>query len=158
MRTATRGRGGITERDWYDVGGGESGWIAPDPRDSHVVYAGSYGNLITRFDARTGTQRNINPWPDNPMGHPASDLKYRFQWSFPIVISPHDPTLIYAGANVMFKIHRRRPKLDAHFEGPDAQRQVPTGLVGRPDHQGQHVDRILRHHFHHQRIADYERL
>ena len=103
VRTATRGRGGITEKDWYDVGGGESGWIAPDLRDTNIVYAGSYGNLITRFDARTGTLRNINPWPDNPMGHPASDLKYRFQWSFPIVISPHDPTLIYAGANVMFK-------------------------------------------------------
>ena len=67
VRTATRGRGGITERDWYDVGGGESGWIAPDPRDSNIVYAGSYGNLITRFDAFTGVQRNINPWPDNPM-------------------------------------------------------------------------------------------
>jgi photosystem II stability/assembly factor-like uncharacterized protein len=103
VRTATRGRGGITERDWYDVGGGESGWIAPDPRDSNVVYAGSYGNLITRFDAFTGVQRNINPWPDNPMGHPAADLKYRFQWSFPIVISPHDPKVIYAGANVLFK-------------------------------------------------------
>jgi photosystem II stability/assembly factor-like uncharacterized protein len=103
VRTATRSRGGITEKDWYDVGGGESGWIAPDLRDTNVVYAGSYGNLITRFDAKTGIQRNINPWPDNPMGHPASDLKYRFQWSFPIVISPHDPTVIYAGANVMFK-------------------------------------------------------
>ncbi|HLH39965.1 MAG TPA: hypothetical protein VKX39_12515 [Bryobacteraceae bacterium] len=104
VRIATRGgRGGITERDWYDVGGGESGWIAPDPRDTAIVYAGSYGNLITRFDAHTGLQRNINPWPDNPMGHPASDLKYRFQWSFPIIISPHDPTVIYAGANVLFK-------------------------------------------------------
>jgi len=48
-------------------------------------------------------QRNINPWPDNPMGHPAADLKYRFQWSFPIIISPHDPKVIYAGANVLFK-------------------------------------------------------
>lgn len=103
VRTATRGRGGITERDWYDVGGGESGWIAPDPRDSRVVYAGSYGNLITRFDAATGLERNINPWPDNPMGHPAADLKYRFQWSFPIIISPHDPKTIYAGANVLFR-------------------------------------------------------
>ncbi len=103
VRIATRGRGGITDKDWYDVGGGESGWIAPDLRDTAIVYAGSYGNLITRFDAHTGTLRNINPWPDNPMGHPASDLKYRFQWSFPIIISPHDPTVIYAGANMVFK-------------------------------------------------------
>ena len=64
---ATAG-GGITERDWYDVGGGESGWIAPDPRDSQIVYAGSYDGLITRQDHRTGQSRNINAWPDNTDG------------------------------------------------------------------------------------------
>ena len=89
----------ITTSDWYDVGGGESGWIAPDPRNSDVVYAGSYGGFLTRYDHRTRQQRNVNPWPDNPMGHPASDLKYRFQWNFPIVISPHDPKIIYAASN-----------------------------------------------------------
>jgi photosystem II stability/assembly factor-like uncharacterized protein len=104
VRTATRTTaGGITDKDWYDVGGGESGWIAPDPRDSEIVYAGSYGNLITRQDHRTGQMRNINPWPDNPMGYGADALKYRFQWSFPIVFSPHDPEVLYAGGNVLMK-------------------------------------------------------
>ena len=104
VRTATRTTaGGITDKDWYDVGGGESGWIAPDPRDSEIVYAGSYGNLITRQDHRTGQMRNINPWPDNPMGYGADALKYRFQWSFPIVFSPHDPKVLYAGGNVLMK-------------------------------------------------------
>jgi hypothetical protein len=54
---------------YYDVGGGESGYIAPDPLDPDVYYAGSYGGLLTRFDRRTGQQRNINIWPDNPMGY-----------------------------------------------------------------------------------------
>jgi photosystem II stability/assembly factor-like uncharacterized protein len=104
VRTATRTTaGGITDKDWYDVGGGESGWIAPDPRDSEIVYAGSYGNLITRQDHRTGQMRNINPWPDNPMGYGADALKYRFQWSFPIVFSRHDPKVLYAGGNVLMK-------------------------------------------------------
>jgi photosystem II stability/assembly factor-like uncharacterized protein len=103
VRTATRGAAGITDRDWYDVGGGESGWIAPDPRDSEIVYAGSYGNLITRQDHHSGQTRNINAWPDNPMGYGADALKYRFQWSFPIVFSPHDPTTLYIGANVLMK-------------------------------------------------------
>ncbi|HJQ26493.1 MAG TPA: glycosyl hydrolase [Blastocatellia bacterium] len=93
----------IGTSDWYDVGGGESGWIAPSPKDSNVVYAGSYGGLITRRDHRTGQERNVSPWPDNPMGHPAGDLKYRFQWNFPIVFSPHDPNTMYAGGNVLFK-------------------------------------------------------
>jgi hypothetical protein len=99
-RTTT---GGITDRDWYDVGGGESGWIAPDPRDSQIVYAGSYGNLITRQDRHTGQTRNINPWPDNPMGYGADSLQYRFQWSFPILFSPHDPKTLYIGGNVLMK-------------------------------------------------------
>jgi photosystem II stability/assembly factor-like uncharacterized protein len=104
VRIATRTLGGgITDRDWYDVGGGESGWIAPDPRDSEIVYAGSYGNLITRQDHHTGQTRNINAWPDNPMGYGAESLKYRFQWSFPITFSPHDPQTLYIGSNVLMK-------------------------------------------------------
>ena len=104
MRIASRTTSGaITANDWYDVGGGESGWIAPDPRNSQIVYAGSYGNLITRQDHRTGQMRNINAWPDNPMGYGADALKYRFQWSFPIAFSPHDPKTLYIGSNVLMK-------------------------------------------------------
>jgi photosystem II stability/assembly factor-like uncharacterized protein len=104
VRIASRTTSGpITASDWYDVGGGESGWIAPDPRNSQIVYAGSYGNLITRQDHRSGQVRNINAWPDNPMGYGADALKYRFQWSFPIAFSPHDPKTLYIGSNVLMK-------------------------------------------------------
>jgi photosystem II stability/assembly factor-like uncharacterized protein len=104
VRIASRSTDFTIERtDWYDVGGGESGWIAPSPKDSNVVFAGSYGGLITRRDHRTGQERNVNPWPDNPMGHGAADLKYRFQWNFPIIFSPHDASTLYTGANVLFK-------------------------------------------------------
>jgi photosystem II stability/assembly factor-like uncharacterized protein len=94
---------GITTSDWFDVGGGESGWIAPSPKDSDIIFAGSYGGLTTRFDRRTGQQRDINPYPNNPMGSGADVLKYRFQWNFPIVFSPHDPNTLYLAANVLFK-------------------------------------------------------
>jgi photosystem II stability/assembly factor-like uncharacterized protein len=97
------GERGITQADWYDVGGGESGWIQPSPKNSAIVYAGSYDGLITRYDHRTGEMRRIDPWPDNPMGYGAADLKYRFQWNFPIVTSPHDPNTLYAGAQMLFK-------------------------------------------------------
>ena len=104
MRIASRTTGGgIGTSDWYDVGGGESGWIAPSPKDSNIVFAGSYGGLTTRYDHRTGQERNISPYPNNPMGAGADVLKYRFQWNFPIVFSPHDPNTLYAAANVLFK-------------------------------------------------------
>lgn len=93
--------GAIGTSDWHDVGGGESGWIAPDPLNSNYVYAGSYDGLLTRYDNRTGSLRNINAWPDNPMGSGDEAMKYRFQWSFPLVFSPHDPHKLYAGANVL---------------------------------------------------------
>ena len=89
--------------DWYDVGGGESGWIAPSPKDSQIVFAGSYGGLTTRYDRRTGQLRDINPYPNNPMGSGADVLKYRFQWNFPLLFSPHDPNTLYCAANVLFK-------------------------------------------------------
>src|SRR2546421_861565 len=94
---------GITANDWFDVGGGESGWIAPSPKDSLVIFAGSYDGLITRYDHHTGQLRDVNPYPNNPMGWGAGDIKYRFQWNFPIVFSPHDQNTLYAGANVLFK-------------------------------------------------------
>ncbi len=95
--------GAIAIGDWKDAGGGESGYIAARWDDPDVVYAGSYGGFLTRKDMRTGIERNVNPWPENPMGHSARDLRYRFQWTFPIVTSRHTPSVVYAGSNVVHK-------------------------------------------------------
>ena len=96
----------ITESDWHDVGGGESGWIAPHPENSDIVFAGSYGGFLTRYDHRTRQQRNINVYPENPMGAGAEAMKYRFQWNFPILFSPHKTDgkyPLYAGGNILFR-------------------------------------------------------
>jgi photosystem II stability/assembly factor-like uncharacterized protein len=100
---ASAAQGGIGRASWYPVGGGESGYIAPDPRDPEIVYAGSYGGEITRYNHHTGEQMNITPWPVNPIGSGAVDQKYRFQWTEPIVFSPHDPHVLYFAAQVLFK-------------------------------------------------------
>jgi photosystem II stability/assembly factor-like uncharacterized protein len=104
VRIASRtNENGITTSDWFDVGGGESGWIAPSPKDSEIVFAGSYDGLITRYDHHTGQLRDVNPYPNNPMGWGAGDIKYRFQWNFPLVFSPNDKDTLYSAANVLFK-------------------------------------------------------
>lgn len=100
---ASAAPGGIDRTSWYAVGGGESGYIAPDPHDPEIVYAGSYGGEITRYDHRTEEEKNITPWPINPIGAAAADQKYRFQWTEPIVFSPHDPKALYFAAQVLFK-------------------------------------------------------
>jgi photosystem II stability/assembly factor-like uncharacterized protein len=89
--------------DAYSVGGGESGYIAVHPRNANIVYAGSYGGFLTRYDHATRTSRNVMVWPENPMGWGAEHLDYRFQWTFPIFFSPHDENVIYAAGNVLFK-------------------------------------------------------
>lgn len=97
--------GGITIRDWHSVGGGESGFIAPDPNNPQITFAGSYGGLLTKHDSETEESENVAVWPNNPMGHGAIDLKFRFQWTFPIYISPLKPDVLYATSQY---VHRSK--------------------------------------------------
>ncbi len=104
VRIASRSdRGGITERDWESTAGGESAHIAPHPKNPEVVYGGSYDGFLTRLNHETSEIRSVDVYPNNPMGWAAKDIKYRFQWNFPILFSPHDANTIYTAANVLFK-------------------------------------------------------
>jgi photosystem II stability/assembly factor-like uncharacterized protein len=94
---------GIMLGDWYTVGGGEAGWAVADPADPNLVYAGEYLGILTRYDHRTRQATNVAPWPDNPSGHGAEFPRYRFQWTAPIAVSPHDPKVVYYGGNVLFR-------------------------------------------------------
>ncbi len=85
----------ISEDDWEETAGGESAHIAVDPKNDDIVYGGSYGGFLSRVNHKTGTVRAINVWPDNPMGHGAEGMKYRFQWNFPILFSRHNPDRLY---------------------------------------------------------------
>ena len=91
--------GGIGERDWEASAGGESAHLAANPDNPEIVYGGSYGGYLTRLDHSSGETRSINVWPNNPMGHGAEDMKYRFQWNFPIFFSPHDANKLYTTSN-----------------------------------------------------------
>jgi photosystem II stability/assembly factor-like uncharacterized protein len=95
--------GAIDRSDWYEVGGGESGFVVPDPTNSDIVYAGSYDGLITRFDKKTHQVQDVSSWPLNPMGAGDADLKHRFQWTAPIAVSPNDPKVVYHGGEAIFK-------------------------------------------------------
>ena len=98
---AARGPG---NRAWYyAVGGCESGYVAPNPVDLNVFYAGCYGGSLSRFDMRTGRGRAVNVWPENPMGQSSEDLVERVQWTFPIVFSHHDPGVLYTGTQKVWK-------------------------------------------------------
>jgi len=100
--------GPIPRGMWHSVAGGESGWAIPDPADNNIIWAtgtgfGSLGGTVERFDLRTRQAREVEIWPEVTVGAPAGGVKYRFNWTFPLAISPHDHNTIYAGSQ---HVHR----------------------------------------------------
>ncbi|MBX2930161.1 MAG: glycosyl hydrolase [Saprospiraceae bacterium] len=118
--------GAITESDWEETAGGESGHIAVDPLDNDIVYGGSYGGFLTRLNHRTNKTQAVNVWPDNPMGHGAEGMKYRFQWNFPIFFSPHNPKKLYACSNQLHVTTNGGQSWE--IISPDLTRNDPTKL------------------------------
>jgi hypothetical protein len=98
--------GAIVERDWYDVAGGECGFVIPDPRDADVTY-GSSENFIGRLDRHTMQQQLIPVWPVDASGHAAEDLEHRFNWTSPLSMSPFDPETLYYGMERLYKTSNR---------------------------------------------------
>jgi photosystem II stability/assembly factor-like uncharacterized protein len=97
------GGGQIPRSAWQPVGGGESGWATPDPVDNNIIWSsasgsGSVGGIVERFNLTTGQGRNVEVWPDQSNGTPAGELKYRFVWTMPLTISPHDHNRLYVGS------------------------------------------------------------
>jgi photosystem II stability/assembly factor-like uncharacterized protein len=97
------GGGQIPRSAWHAVAGGESGWATPDPVDDNIIWSsasgsGSVGGIVERYDLRNGQARNVEVWPDQTNGSPAGELKYRFVWTFPLTLSPHDHKKLYVGS------------------------------------------------------------
>ena len=124
--------GAITTSEWEEPGGGESGHIAVKPDDPDIVIGGAIGSgegngRLIRYNRRTGEQRNITVWPyETSMAEGAESLRYRFQWTFPILFSPHDPNTLYVCSQV---VHRSRD-LGYTWEviSPDLTRNDPEKL------------------------------
>src|SRR5437588_1923475 len=122
--------GAITLADYYEVGGCESGYIAVRPDDHSIVYAGCYQGFMTRYDHHTQQTRDISVWPEASGGWPAQDLKYRFQWTFPIVLSPHDPNVLFAAGNHVFRSTDEGAswqEISPDLTRNDRSRMVPSG-------------------------------
>ena len=102
-------RGAITQNDWVQPGGGESGYIAVKPGDSNIVVGGSIGTgpgngRLIHYDHRSGQERVISIWPEAyGMGTPPSEHRYRFQWTFPLFFSRWEPRELWAAGNRIFR-------------------------------------------------------
>ena len=129
IRSRTSGAA-ITEQDWEVSAGSESGYVVADPQNPDIVYGGNYGGYLSRLDHKTGENRTVSPWPDNPMGAGADVLKYRFQWNFPIFFSPHNPKRLYSAGNVLFATENEGQsweQISPDLTTNDKSKQGPSG-------------------------------
>jgi photosystem II stability/assembly factor-like uncharacterized protein len=94
--------GAITEKDWYNAGGGECGFVIADPRDPWIIYSTSE-NFVVRFDKHSYQDRVISVWPVDASGHAAKDLEHRFNWTSPLAMSPFNPDTLYFGMERLYK-------------------------------------------------------
>jgi len=95
--------GRITFRNWHSVGGGEAGYIAPDPLDPDIAYAGDVYGTVHRFDRRTGQTQDVSPNAAMSFSTPFAERRYRFTWTSPIVFDPLDGNTLYVGAQLLLR-------------------------------------------------------
>jgi len=95
--------GSIGERDWWPVAGCENAHIAVDPRNPAITYGGCYTGMLNRHDNRTQESRDIAVWLNNYDGIAVKDVPNRFQWTFPVMLSPHDPNVLYAASQNLWR-------------------------------------------------------
>jgi len=123
----------ITWADCYAAGTGESGFMAVHPDDPNIVFVGAVGSspggggALQRYDHRSRQIRLVNVWPELHGGIGPGDLDYRFPWTFPILFSPHDPTVVYTAGNVVFRSEDQGQTWEPI--SPDLSRNDPAKLA-----------------------------
>lgn len=123
---------GISASDWHPVGGCESAYVAFNPKAPDAVYAGCYQGIISEWSRATGTTRNVMAYAALGLGEPSNEQKYRFNWNAPILVSRHNPAVIYHAGNRLFRSENRGNSWTA--VSPDLTRNDPAtqGPGGAP--------------------------
>ena len=135
--------GGIPRGLWHTVGGGESGFATPDPADPDIVWssasgAGGGGGIVARWNARTRQYREVEVWPETTIGHPADSVRFRFQWTFPLLVSPHDAETVYVTSQHVHRTTNRGQSWEVVSPDLSANDRSRMGISGglTPDNIG----------------------
>ncbi|MBT5186074.1 MAG: glycosyl hydrolase [Kordiimonadaceae bacterium] len=124
--------GGIGERHWFSLGSGESSTIAFDPENPRFVYSTYFASMIGEWDRDTGNYRDIRPYPERVTGEQPKNLKLRANWNSPVIVSPHDPSVIYYGSQYLMKSTDRGASWDIISEDLTRNDKEHQGLGGIP--------------------------
>lgn len=121
---------GIGEKDWWPAAGGESGFVVPDLQHPGVTFGGGYDGALSRYDRHTGQRRSIAVWPDNPMGHGAKNLRDRFQWTYPILLSKHGQHPLYVASQYLYQSNNEGEswkRISPDLTRNDSSKQIASG-------------------------------
>ncbi|RTZ02156.1 glycosyl hydrolase [Flavobacterium sp. RSP49] len=133
IRIASRTSGNsIGPESWYAAAGGEAGYIEADPTNADITYGGEYDGQLSSYNKKTGQRKDISPYPESNIGAPSNAKKYRFQWTYPIVFSPHNPKRMYVTSQVVHVTEDQGHSFE--IISPDLSRNDPktTGETGGP--------------------------
>jgi len=123
--------GSITEQEWFTVGGGEAGYIAVKQDDPDIIVAGEH-HMLERMDLRNHQNEDVGPWPESNWGWGDRAMKYRFQWTYPVLRSPNDPGTLYVSSQF---VHRSKDEGKTwEIISPDLTRHDPTKLEPMPSY------------------------
>ena len=120
----------LGDKEWYPIGIGEAAHIAVDRREPDVNYGSTSTGAMLRYDHRTEQTQVLGPWPSETSGRGADELKHRFQWLSPLIISPSEPDVLYVGAEVVFKSADRGrtwTAISGDLTRNDKAKQKPSG-------------------------------
>ncbi|WP_248903290.1 glycosyl hydrolase [Flavobacterium sp. K5-23] len=133
IRIASRSNGySIGTESWYPVAGGEAGYIQADPTNSDITFGGEYDGQLSTYNKKTEQAKDISPYPESNIGAPSNAKKYRFQWTYPIVFSPHNPKRMYVTSQVVHVTEDQGNSFE--IISPDLSRNDPKtiGETGGP--------------------------
>ncbi|MGM0465231.1 MAG: sialidase [Acidobacteriota bacterium] len=132
--TGSFSRWGSYNSLWEETAGGECGFVIPDPVDPDIVWGGSYNADLQRADYKTGHINTVHVWPESIYGSHAAEVKYRFNWTFPIHISPHNHNKIYVGSQYVHMTEnggRSWEKISPDLTTNDPTKMGPSGGLTR---------------------------
>ncbi|MBT6330522.1 MAG: glycosyl hydrolase, partial [Kordiimonadaceae bacterium] len=124
--------GGIGERHWFSLGSGESSTIAMDPENPRFVYSTYFASMIGEWDSETDNYRDVRPYPERVTGEQPKNLKLRANWNSPVIVSPHDPSVIYYGSQYLMKSTDRGASWEILSEDLTRNDKEHQGLGGIP--------------------------
>lgn len=142
IKSRSVGGFGITAKDWFVCAPGESGYITAHPIKPHLIFSGNYGGQLAKYDTKLDQMQDISPAPEEVIGEGSINRKERFQWTYPIVFSPHDATTMYATSQHVWKTTNEGmswERISPDLTRNDKNKQVPSGGPITKDNTGVEV-------------------